>query len=238
MGIVPTFVNNNEKGSSVTRLQVAKAYWAYAVCMMPRTSEPCVKSQFLPTVTTTHVVALYMKSCRRRHRRVLGSFGTGEAIMVRTESMLQQHTDSETPVFFQTQMWRNQRGSAFLPKVNDQIFFSSVSVVSRLDTNQYTLVASTTAGRTKSGGLRSNRAATNRPVLLECLDPPHFDEQDPPVLDRLSRTQTSSLSPSIVTDCQGHDTAQSPLTVTACLDTQVVRFTSKPSCNQQTGPRR
>ena len=89
-----------------------------------------------------------------------------------------------------------------------------MSVVSRLDTKQYTLVASTTAGRPKSGRLLSNRAATNRPVLLECFDPPHFDEQDPPVLDsragkactsRLSRTQTSSLSPSIVTDCRGHD---------------------------------
>ena len=31
--------DENEKSVSVVRLQVAKAYWAYALCMMPRTSD-------------------------------------------------------------------------------------------------------------------------------------------------------------------------------------------------------
>ena len=97
---------------------------------------------------------------------------------------------------------------------SEQSFSSSVSVVFSLDTNQYTLVAAPLREGQKTGRLRLNRTATNRPVLLGCLDPPHFDEQDPPVLDSragkactssLSRTRTSSLSPSIVTDCRGHD---------------------------------
>ena len=36
--------NDNEEGLSVVRLQVAKAYWAYAPCTMPHTSEPYITS--------------------------------------------------------------------------------------------------------------------------------------------------------------------------------------------------
>ena len=45
MGIVPASPNDSEKGLSVVRLQVVKAYWAYPPCTMPHTSEPYIRSQ-------------------------------------------------------------------------------------------------------------------------------------------------------------------------------------------------
>ena len=45
-GIVPTFSYDNEKGLSVVRMQVTKAYWAYTPCTMPTFQNR--------TTTTTH----------------------------------------------------------------------------------------------------------------------------------------------------------------------------------------
>ena len=42
------FVNNNEKCLSVTRLQVAKAYWAYAFCLMPAPRNRVSSCSFRP----------------------------------------------------------------------------------------------------------------------------------------------------------------------------------------------
>ena len=42
------------------RLQGVKAYWAYAVCTMPHTSEPYIKSQLSPTATTTSAMSVLM----------------------------------------------------------------------------------------------------------------------------------------------------------------------------------
>ena len=46
MGIVPTFLTKIEKSVSDVRLQVAKAYWAYVLCIMPRHLGPYISRSF------------------------------------------------------------------------------------------------------------------------------------------------------------------------------------------------